>query len=105
MILLAARPRWDRASFVCALAVALEPDRFFLVQEVLRGTIGRRPAGAGGFGYDPVFEVPGWGVTVAELGGLEKDALSHRGRAARRIKALLEDLEREEKAGLSEGTP
>ena len=92
-----------RASFVCALAIALDQDRFFLVQEVLRGAIGRRPAGAGGFGYDPVFELPGLGKTVAELGAREKDALSHRGRAARRMRALLENLTREEKEGLVEG--
>lgn len=83
--------REDRgASFVCALACAFEPDRFSLLQEVLRGSIARSPAGAEGFGYDPVFVVTGLGKTVAELPPEEKDAVSHRGRAARRLSSVLD---------------
>jgi XTP/dITP diphosphohydrolase len=87
--------RGDRgASFVCALALVLSEDRFFLLQEVLRGSIARSPSGSGGFGYDPVFLVPELGKSVAELTPEEKDAVSHRGRAASRLRALLADLER-----------
>jgi XTP/dITP diphosphohydrolase len=88
--------RPDRsASFVCALAFAVEPDRFFVFQEVLRGHIARSPSGSGGFGYDPVFLVPELGRSLAELAAGEKDAVSHRGRAALRLKALLLSLDQE----------
>lgn len=89
--------RADRgASFVCALVCLFEPDRFFLFQEVLRGSIARRPSGHGGFGYDPVFLLPHSGRTVAELDAAEKDAVSHRGRAASRLMSVLSALGREE---------
>jgi XTP/dITP diphosphohydrolase len=85
--------RADRgASFVCALVCLFEPDRFFLFQEVLRGSIALRPSGHGGFGYDPVFAVSGSGRTVAELDAAEKDAISHRGRAAARLMSVLSGL-------------
>jgi XTP/dITP diphosphohydrolase len=88
------RDRDDRrASFVCALVCAFEPDRFFLFQEVLRGEIARSPAGDQGFGYDPVFFVPERGKTVAELPPEEKDAVSHRGRAAQRLSAVLGEMD------------
>lgn len=87
--------RSDRgASFVCALALVVEPERFFVFQEVFRGSIARSPSGSGGFGYDPVFLVPELGRSVAELSPEEKDALSHRGKAAARLRALLGDLDR-----------
>ncbi len=74
------------AAFVCALALAV-PDGSVLVKRVeWRGRIIREPIGSNGFGYDPVF-VPtesddaGDGRSSAELSPVEKDALSHRGRA------------------------
>lgn len=83
--------RADRsASFVCALVCAFEADRFYLFQEVLRGSIALAPSGRGGFGYDPVFEVAGTGKTVAELPASKKDAISHRGLAAARLRSVLE---------------
>ena len=80
------------ARFVCALAFVLTPERFFLVQETMEGSIAERAAGEGGFGYDPVFVVPGKGCTVAQLTDAQKDALSHRGRAARRMQAIIASL-------------
>jgi XTP/dITP diphosphohydrolase len=59
---------------------------------VCEGTLAPAPRGTGGFGYDPVF-LPadvGNGRTMAELGAAEKDAISHRGRAARALQAWLE---------------
>ncbi len=53
------------------------------------------PRGEGGFGYDPVFLLPERGLTIAELPPEEKNTVSHRGRAARQAKALLEGLLRE----------
>jgi XTP/dITP diphosphohydrolase len=72
-------------AYVCALAYA-EPGaepRIFV--ERCEGELAKEPRGDGGFGYDPAF-VPadtGDGRTMAELGVAEKDAISHRGRAAR----------------------
>jgi len=78
-----------RAYFVCCLALVLEEDRLFVAQETVHGVIARKPRGTGGFGYDPLFILPERGLTVAELPDAEKDLVSHRGRAARRILALM----------------
>ena len=74
-----------RVAYVCALAHA-EPDaetRVFI--ERCEGELAREPRGEGGFGYDPAFVPTGSadGRTMAELSVAEKDAISHRGRAAR----------------------
>jgi XTP/dITP diphosphohydrolase len=74
-----------RVAYVCALAYA-EPDaetRVFI--ERCEGELAREPRGEGGFGYDPAFVPTGSADrrTMAELSVAEKDAISHRGRAAR----------------------
>ena len=79
------------ARFVCALAVAQGRRTTFEARGVVEGTIARTPAGAAGFGYDPIFLLPERGVTMAELAPGEKDRISHRGIAARKA---LEDLRR-----------
>ncbi len=80
----------DRAAyFVCCLVLVLGSERFFIAQETVHGEIAEAPRGENGFGYDPVFIVPGTGRTIAEMADGEKDAVSHRGRAARRIRTLL----------------
>jgi XTP/dITP diphosphohydrolase len=78
-----------RAAFVCVLA-ALEGDGgACLGVGICSGTITPAMRGEGGFGYDPVFLPVGEGRTMAELSGQEKAAISHRGRAARRLAAAL----------------
>ena len=73
-----------RARMVCVLAVARprlpRPD-IETFTGVVEGSISRERRGSGGFGYDPIFELP-MGVTTAELPEAEKDLISHRGRAA-----------------------
>lgn len=59
---------------------------------VLEGAIAERPRGSNGFGYDPVFWLPERDRTVAELSPEEKDAMSHRGRAARLALPILRGL-------------
>jgi XTP/dITP diphosphohydrolase len=82
----------DRACFfVCCMVAILGEKRFFVVQETFHGVLAAEPSGSGGFGYDPVVYLPEWGKTVAELRDEEKDAISHRGKAARRLTALLLD--------------
>lgn len=77
------------AAFICCIAVVLDARRLLLVQESVEGRIAPRPRGAHGFGYDPVFLVGDGERTMAELPDADKDRLSHRGRALRRIGTLL----------------
>jgi XTP/dITP diphosphohydrolase len=78
-----------RCFFVCCMTLVFDRTRFVAAQETLAGELARAPAGMGGFGYDPIVFVPEAGRTVAELSDRQKDRLSHRGRAARRIRAML----------------
>ena len=71
------------AQFVCAVTCLLPDGRKIAVQGVCPGVILRAPRGEGGFGYDPVFYLPEFGKTFAELAGEEKNRISHRGRALR----------------------
>jgi XTP/dITP diphosphohydrolase len=80
-------------AFVCCLVLSLSDERHFSVQETLEGVLLEAPRGQGGFGYDPVVYLPELGKSVAELSSEEKNRISHRGRAARRMAALLADLE------------
>jgi len=79
-----------KAFFICCMVLMIHPDRWFVAQETLEGEIAPMPRGAGGFGYDPLLYLPWEGRTVAELSLEEKNALSHRGAAARAIRAILE---------------
>ena len=80
----------DRACFfVCCMVAVLEERRLLVVQETMPGLLALQPSGSGGFGYDPVVYLPDKGKTVAELSDEQKDAISHRGKAARRLAALL----------------
>lgn len=56
---------------------------------ICEGVLRTRPAGTGGFGYDPIFEPAGWDRTMAELSPEEKDRVSHRGRALRALRERL----------------
>ena len=78
------------AAFICCIAVVLDARRLLLVQEAVAGRIAVRPRGAHGFGYDPVFLVGDGERTMAELTAADKDHVSHRGRALRRISTLLD---------------
>jgi XTP/dITP diphosphohydrolase len=84
--------RDDRAARFRCVLVALAPDGRELVGEgSLEGRIADAPRGAGGFGYDPVFVPDGLERTCAELAPDEKDAISHRARAAAALRRLIED--------------
>jgi XTP/dITP diphosphohydrolase len=75
------------ARFVCTMVLLFDNDRFIVVQETLEGEIVKKSdmRGDGGFGYDPVFFIPGSGRTLAELSAKEKNTLSHRGKAGIKI--------------------
>ncbi|MDQ6873883.1 MAG: RdgB/HAM1 family non-canonical purine NTP pyrophosphatase [Actinomycetota bacterium] len=80
------------AAFVCAAAVATPAGAQRVTHGLMRGRIVDAPAGAGGFGYDPIFIAEGQTKTNAELTAAEKDALSHRGQAFAALAAELSDL-------------
>ncbi len=80
------------AQFVCCLCLA-GPEKVLLeAQGTVEGLIAKEPTGTGGFGYDPVFFVPSLGKTAGQLGEEEKNAISHRGNAMRKLKPLLSQL-------------
>ncbi len=81
------------AAFVCVMACCLPSGQVLTAEGRLEGRIALEPAGNNGFGYDPVFELPDRGCTVAQLSAEEKNAISHRGRALRKLaKNLVEFL-------------
>lgn len=77
--------------YVAAVAVVLEDGTELCVRGTMEGEIAYQPAGENGFGYDPVFYVPKYEKTVAELSPDEKNAISHRGNALRLMKEKLEN--------------
>ncbi len=83
----------DRSAFfVCAMVLITAPYRVYSVQESFDGWIADSPFGGGGFGYDPVFVDALSGRTAAELSEEEKNLVSHRGKAGKVMRAILEDI-------------
>ena len=82
-----------RAYFVCCMVLIVSDQRFFVSQETLQGNITYSPRGTNGFGYDPLFHLEEYRKTVAELPEELKNRISHRGRAAFRIRAIIETLQ------------
>jgi len=74
-----------QAAFVCAAALVIPGGAETVVRGEWPGVITRKPRGANGFGYDPIFVPAGLSVTSAELDPPDKDAHSHRGRALRQL--------------------
>ena len=77
------------ARFVCAIAAALEDGSVLTVQRTMEGLIGYEEKGENGFGYDPIFYLPEYGCTSAELPLEKKDQISHRGKALQAMKTEL----------------
>ena len=80
------------ARFVCCLCLASPEELLIETEGTLEGFIAEKEMGESGFGYDPIFFVPQLGKTVAQLSREEKNAISHRGGATRKLKPLLEQL-------------
>jgi len=78
-----------QAHFVCVLVLAGPEGREFVFQGRCDGRLRRTSAGAGGFGYDPLFIPDGYDRTFSELDGATKNRLSHRGRAWAQLAAWL----------------
>lgn len=82
------------ARFVCAIAAAFPDGSTRVVRGTMEGRIGYKIAGENGFGYDPIFYLPEYGCTSAELPPEKKNALSHRGEGLRKMRAVIEEVQR-----------
>lgn len=87
---------WEQrtARFRCVIALALNDRIIGTVDGTVEGYIDYQAKGSGGFGYDPIFYLPEFDCTMAELSSAQKHAISHRGRAARAAIPLLEPFSR-----------
>lgn len=77
------------AQFVCAIAVVKPDGTSFTVRGECMGVLHEKPVGENGFGYDPIFYVPEFGMTTAQMDPEVKNSISHRGRA---LRAMVEKL-------------
>jgi XTP/dITP diphosphohydrolase len=78
------------ARFVCVIALSLPGQAPVILEGECRGLIAFEPRGAGGFGYDPLFFLPDYGCTMAELDEPVKNRVSHRARAVLKAKEFLD---------------
>ena len=89
---LAGTPESEReAAFACVLVLAWPKGREIAAEGRCEGRIAAAPQGEGGFGYDPVFYVPGYQATMAQLGPEIKNSISHRAKAAARLRRMIEE--------------
>ena len=79
------------ARFVCAVAAVFPDGTVSVVRKTIEGRIAEEAAGDNGFGYDPIFYVPEYGCTTAEMKPEQKNELSHRGKALRAMREILKD--------------
>mgnify|MGYP002536784137 CR=1 FL=1 len=81
------------ARFVCAIAAVMPDGALLTTEGTIEGRIGYEERGKNGFGYDPIFYVPEFGKTTAELTEEEKNQVSHRGKALQLMKEELKKYE------------
>ncbi len=77
------------ARFVCAMAVIFPDGREKVVRQTMEGRIGYEEAGENGFGYDPIFYLPEYGMTSAQVAPEVKNEISHRGKALREVRDII----------------
>lgn len=80
------------ARFVCNIAAVLPDGSILHTEETMEGLLADRPAGVDGFGYDPIFYIPEFSKTAAELTMEQKNKISHRGKALEAMKWKLMDF-------------
>ena len=83
-------PEKRTARYVCAVALADKEGVIFEAVETVEGVIAETPRGQGGFGYDPIFYYPPFGITMAEAPTEQKNRVSHRGKAMARLRDFLD---------------
>ncbi len=79
------------ARFVCAVAAVFPDGTVSTVRKTIEGRIAEESAGYNGFGYDPIFYVPEYGCTTAQMSPEQKNELSHRGKALRAMREILKE--------------
>ncbi len=84
------------ARFVCAVAAVFPDGTVSVVRKTIEGRIAEEAAGDNGFGYDPIFYIPEYGCTTAEMKPEQKNELSHRGKALRAMREILKEKISEE---------
>lgn len=77
------------ARFACSIAAAVPGGEVLHTEAAMEGLIAKEPAGAGGFGYDPILYLPEFQATSAEITMEQKNKISHRGKALEAMKELL----------------
>lgn len=92
-----------RARFVCAMALSREGRVLKATRGIVRGRIISEPRGTAGFGYDPIFFYRPFGRTFGELSTVEKESISHRGRALGRMIVFIEKAMKEGRPSLGQG--
>lgn len=80
------------ARFVCAMALSMPDGQTVTTQATMEGRIGHKICGANGFGYDPIFFLPEYGMSSAEISPEEKNKISHRGKALRMMKDKIMEM-------------
>ena len=85
---------WEKrtARFRCVIAIAFPEGRLILCKGECPGFIALEPKGENGFGYDPIFYLPEFDKTMAEISSDEKNRISHRARASHKAREFLDDL-------------
>jgi XTP/dITP diphosphohydrolase len=79
------------ARFVCVIALVYPDGNHFTVKGTCEGYIGYKPEGSNGFGYDPLFYMPEFNMTTAQMPSEKKHEISHRGKA---LKLMVEELKK-----------
>lgn len=79
------------ARFVCVIACAMPDGTILTTRATIEGMIGYEEKGENGFGYDPIFFVPEYNCTTAELSPEQKNKISHRGKALKEMKLKLQE--------------
>lgn len=83
------------AYYSCSMVLMINPSKFYIAQETMEGTLLediKDSRGTNGFGYDPIFFLPQFGKTCAEISPEEKNEISHRGKACKVIKEILKNF-------------
>lgn len=87
------------ARFVCAMALARNGKLLAETEGVCEGRVALFPRGENGFGYDPIFYLPSYQLTMAQVGGEVKNRISHRAKALQALRETLLQLKEKESAG------
>lgn len=83
------------AKFVCAIALAIPNEPTIIVQDAIEGSITIEPKGSNGFGYDPLFYIPEYRKTMAEIPSEVKNKISHRAKALQKLVIIINEKNRE----------